>query len=73
MDQILETTIINPSGMDTSAIGNVQLVDGVTNQAIKLDGQNSYVRIAGPGHRYECFGDLDLCPMGLSSMKFPVI
>ena len=64
MDQILDTTIINPSGMDTTAFGSVELVQGVRGQAVKLDGKNSYIRIAGPGHRYECFGDLDMCPMG---------
>lgn len=64
MDQILDTTVINPSGMDTTAYGQVELVNGVRGQAIQLDAKNSYIRVAGPGHRYECFGDLDICPMG---------
>jgi hypothetical protein len=64
MDQISDSTVINPSGLDSQAVGDVQLVDGVRGKAAQLDGKNTYIRVAGPGHRYECFGDLDMCPMG---------
>ena len=64
MDIMLGTTIINPSGLDASAIGNPSLVRGVSGRAVELDTPAQYMKVSGPGHRYECFGDLDLCNLG---------
>ena len=64
MDLLMGTTLLNPSGLDASAFGSPDMVRGVVGQAIRLDGRNSYVRVTGPGHRQECFGDLDKCPSG---------
>ncbi len=68
MDIILGQTVINPSGLDARAHGNPSLISGVVNRAIQLDTPEQYVNISGPGHRYECFGDLDLCDMGKDSV-----
>ena len=64
MDIMLGTTIINPSGLDASAVGSPSLIRGVSGQAVELDTPAQYVKVSGPGHRYECFGDLDLCNLG---------
>lgn len=64
MDEVVDTTIINPSGLDSKVMGNGRLVGGVQGSALRLNGRDSYVQVAGPGHRQECFGDLDKCPMG---------
>ena len=61
---MLGTTIINPSGLDASAVGSPSLVKGVSGRAVELDTPTQYVKVSGPGHRYECFGDLDLCNLG---------
>ena len=66
MDIMLGTTIINPSGLDASAVGSPSLVRGVSGRAVELDTPSQYVKVSGPGHRYECFGDLDLCNLGKS-------
>ena len=66
MDIMLGTTIINPSGLDASAVGNPSLVRGVSGRAVELDTPAQYVKVSGPGHRFECFGDLDLCNLGKS-------
>ena len=66
MDIMLGTTIINPSGLDASAVGSPSLVRGVSARAVELDTPTQYVKVSGPGHRYECFGDLDLCNLGKS-------
>ena len=66
MDIMLGTTIINPSGLDASAVGSPSLVRGVSGRAVELDTPTQYVKVSGPGHRYECFGDLDLCNLGKS-------
>ncbi len=70
MDIILGQTVINPSGLDARAHGNPQLVAGVVGRAIQLDTPEQYINVSGPGHRYECFGDLDLCDMGKHSDLF---
>ena len=66
MDIMLGTTIINPLGLDASAVGSPSLVRGVSGRAVELDTPTQYVKVSGPGHRYECFGDLDLCNLGKS-------
>ena len=65
MDRISGTTVINPSGLDATAFGDPDIFSpGILRKAIRLDDKNQFVRAAGPGHRYECFGDLDKCPLG---------
>lgn len=69
MDIMLGSTIINPSGLDASAVGSPDLVPGVIDRAIRLETPRQYMKVSGPGHRYECFGDLDLCNLG--KMQLP--
>lgn len=64
MDIMLGTTLINPSGLDASAVGAPALVEGVAGKAVQLNTPRQYVKVSGPGHRLECFGDLDLCNLG---------
>ena len=64
MDMLLGTTLINPSGLDSSAFGSPNLIKGLIKRAIRLNGRDTYVKVVGPGHRSECFGDLDKCPSG---------
>lgn len=64
MDLRVGTTLMNPSGLDAKAIGNPEMVPGILGKAIRVNGKDTYVQVTGPGHRYECFGDLDKCPLG---------
>ncbi|CAH1790210.1 unnamed protein product [Owenia fusiformis] len=75
MDIIFMDTVINPSGLDAQVRGAPkQITPGIKHQAISLEGKKyQFVRVAGPGHRYECFGDLSKCPEGYTVsmwMKF---
>lgn len=64
MDAFSDNKLVNPSGLDAKAIGAPEMVPGVKGQALQIDGQIQKVRVSGPGHRMECFGDLSLCPDG---------
>ncbi|GFR98028.1 LOW QUALITY PROTEIN: neurexin-2-alpha, partial [Elysia marginata] len=64
MDRVDRDLIVNPSGLDSRVYGGPSLVNGVHSSAIQLDGRGQYVRVAGPYHKRECFGDLDHCPKG---------
>ena len=64
MDLITGDTIENPSGLDAMAVGQPTLIPGVQGKAIRLHTPEQYVRVSGPSHRQECFGDLDKCPNG---------
>ena len=65
MDSLSGNTVNNPSGLDATVFGNPRLLSrGIKRQALRLDRPGEYLRVAGPGHRYECFGDLDRCNMG---------
>lgn len=64
MDVIEGDQIPNPSGLDAKVTGNPQLVRGVVYKALKIDGARQKVKVSGPGHRNECFGDLSLCTEG---------
>jgi len=56
--------IVNPSGLDARATGYPPFVRGVRHNAVQLNGRDNHVRVSGPAHRHECFGDLDKCPLG---------
>jgi hypothetical protein len=64
MDVLNVNTIPNPSGLDAQVTGSPQLVDGVVYKALRIDGARQKIKVSGPGHRNECFGDLTLCPEG---------
>ena len=68
MDIIQGTILINPSGLDASVFGSPVLSPGILGQSIEVDGKDRYIKVSGPSHRYECFGDLDKCPKGKSIM-----
>lgn len=64
MDALRGRNIDNPSGLEATVSGSPQMVPGILENAIQVNGRSSFVRVAGPSHRSECFGDLDLCPHG---------
>lgn len=64
MDEIKVQRLVNPSGLDAKAYGSPTFRRGIRNQALVLDGKDKYIRVSGPAHRSECFGDLDQCPSG---------
>ena len=64
MDVIMESILLNPSGLDAMAFGSATIIPGVRAHAVLVDGKDSYVRISASGHRLECLGDLTLCPLG---------
>ena len=66
MDVLNINMIPNPSGLDAQVTGSPQLVDGVVYKALRIDGARQKIKVSGPGHRNECFGDLNLCPEGKS-------
>ena len=43
---------------------DVLFLAGVKRGALRLIGANQTAQVAGPGHHYECFGDLSLCRKG---------
>ncbi|XP_060080041.1 uncharacterized protein LOC132559439 isoform X2 [Ylistrum balloti] len=63
MDAIEGTSLSNPSGLDARVYGAPILTRGALNKALVLD-RGQWIQVSGPGHRYECFGDLDLCSRG---------
>ena len=65
MDSVYGEMLINPSGLDSSAIGRPKFTRGIINKALVMDTRHQYIKVTGPGHRYECLGDLDLCPLGM--------
>ena len=67
---LADLTIDNPSGLDALSFGGPQLQDGILGRAIRLDNRNQYIEVAGPGHRDECFGDLDKCSDGECYVAF---
>jgi len=64
MDAIKGRLLVNPSGLDSIVHHRPARVRGALNGAIQIDGKSQWVEVTGPGHRYECFGDLSLCPEG---------
>ena len=64
MDAIRDRTLVNPSGLDAKVSGNPQIVPGVVSNALKIDGRTQKIKVSGPGHRSECFGNLRLCNKG---------
>ncbi|CAL1547650.1 unnamed protein product [Lymnaea stagnalis] len=64
MDIIDGDLIQNPSGLASRVYGNPELVQGVHEMALKLDGRSQWIRVSGPDHKTECFGDLAHCPTG---------
>lgn len=64
MDRVSGTTLVNPSGLDATVFGVPSLTRGIQGNAIETNGRDKYIRVSGPGHRFECFGDLDKCPNG---------
>ncbi|KAL4216896.1 neuroligin protein binding [Mactra antiquata] len=64
MDVIEGDQILNPSGLDAKFTGSPHIVPAVLYTGMKLDCSRQYIKVSGPGHRYECFGDLSLCPDG---------
>ncbi|CAG5122159.1 unnamed protein product, partial [Candidula unifasciata] len=64
MDSLDKDLIHNPSGLDARVYGNPQMVRGIHEMALRLDGRSQWIRVSGPGHKKECFGDLDHCPKG---------
>lgn len=65
MDVVLPGNLIaNPSGLDARLSGHVTFVMGPRNRGLLVDGRDSFIRVSGPGHRHECFGDLTRCPNG---------
>ncbi|XP_053386148.1 uncharacterized protein LOC123539409 isoform X3 [Mercenaria mercenaria] len=64
MDVINNDMIPNPSGLDAEVTGSPQLVNGVMYKALRINGARQKVKVSGPGHRNECFGDLSQCPDG---------
>ena len=68
MDLVSLNTIINPSGLDAKVMGTTIQLPGVVNDAIRVDGKNSYIQVSGPSHRYECLGDLEKCQLGKYNM-----
>ncbi|KAL3854429.1 hypothetical protein ACJMK2_013699, partial [Sinanodonta woodiana] len=64
MDTINGETLENPSGLDTRVIGQPQTGLGVMLNSLTIEGKTQWIKVSGPGHRTECFGDLDLCPLG---------
>jgi hypothetical protein len=64
MDEIADRTLVNPSGLDSVVEGGPQLVKGVKNKALLIDGRTQWLRVTGGGHRQECMGDLSRCEKG---------
>ncbi|CAE1310992.1 unnamed protein product [Acanthosepion pharaonis] len=63
MDAYQNGTLKNPSGLYVNVFGGPKFTRGVLNRALVIRG-HQWIRVAGPAHRQECFGDLDLCPEG---------
>lgn len=64
MDRIVGSAVQNPSGLDAEVTGTPRLVPGAVGNAIRLDCSKERIKVSGPGHRQECFGDLSLCRDG---------
>lgn len=64
MDRIARYAVQNPSGLDAKVTGSPRLVPGAVGNAIRLDCTVEKIKVSGPGHRQECFGDLSLCSKG---------
>ena len=64
MDEVVEGTLVNPSGLDSVVQGSPQLIAGVRGQALLLNGRDQWVRVTGGAHRRECMGDLARCDKG---------
>jgi len=65
MDHVLAANLIsNPSGLDARVSGHATFVSGARARGLLVDGRDSFIRVSGPGHRHECFGDLSKCPDG---------
>ena len=64
MDRVRDETLVNPSGLDAKVTGNPEIVAGVVDKAMKIDGRTQKITVSGPGHRNECFGNLKLCKHG---------
>ena len=70
MDAVQDDTLVNPSGLDAKVTGDPDLVSGVVSKAIKIDGRTQKIKVSGPGHRNECFGNLKLCSNGIIALWF---
>jgi len=69
MDLVLAgNRIANPSGLDSRVSGYTTFVSGARDRGLMVDGRDSFIRVSGPGHRHECFGDLSKCPNGNSNV-----
>ncbi|XP_055869522.1 uncharacterized protein LOC106070898 isoform X3 [Biomphalaria glabrata] len=64
MDSIRGDIIQNPSGLDAKVYGGADLVRGVHEMALKIDGVSQWLRVTGAAHKGECFGDLSHCSNG---------
>ncbi|KAH9500063.1 hypothetical protein Btru_076507 [Bulinus truncatus] len=64
MDNIENDIVQNPQRLDSRVYGNPRLVRGVREMALRLDGITQWLRVDGPAHKEECFGDLSHCPKG---------
>lgn len=69
MNTLIGRTSVNPSGLDANIDGSNGLpksVRGPEGNAIRIRGRREWLHVTGPGHRYECFGDLEKCYNGNS-------
>ncbi|XP_056012893.1 uncharacterized protein LOC125678424 isoform X7 [Ostrea edulis] len=67
MNTLIGRTSVNPSGLDANIDGSIGLpksTRGVMGNAIRIRGRREWLQVTGPGHRYECFGDLEKCNKG---------
>lgn len=71
MNMLIGRTSVNPSGLDANIDGSNGLpksVRGPEGNAIRIRGRREWLQVSGPGHRYECFGDLEKCYNGNSQV-----
>ncbi|XP_062614011.1 uncharacterized protein LOC134275752 isoform X2 [Saccostrea cucullata] len=67
MNTLIGRTSVNPSGLDANIDGSNGLpktVKGAMGNAIRIRGRREWLQVSGPGHRHECFGDLEKCHKG---------
>jgi hypothetical protein len=72
MNTLIGRTSVNPSGLDANIDGSTGLprsVRGAMDNAIRIRGRREWLQVTGPGHRYECFGDLEKCSKGMKAKK----
>ena len=70
MNTLIGRTSVNPSGLDANIDGSNGLpnsVRGPEGNALRIRGRREWLQVTGPGHRYECFGDLEKCHHGKGS------